>query len=151
MKDNQYMMDNYKIIGNKFKDENQLEKALHFYHKAYQCKGGDQDVELLLDMGLLYDEMGNYDAAKEMYEKVLQIDPKDARGYYSLAIAYDNEKNYIKAIKYYKKAIELDPYYDKAYFFLANAYDELGEKKKAIKFYHKVIELSPEDFGLTLT
>lgn len=129
-----YRLNNYKIIAEGFKEEN-IEKALKYYIKAYNSPGGNKDPEILLELGLIYQEKGALAEAKEMFTNLIDIEPNEPSGYYGLAICYGDAKDYPKAIKYYKKATELDPYYYQAHFFLANAYDEIGNKDKAIKHY----------------
>lgn len=146
MKNNSYMLNNYMILAEKFADEDDVDRALDFYNKAYQLREGRRNIELLLDMAVFYDELGKEHLAIEKFKEVIDINPEDARAYYGLAMTFDNDMEYDDAIKLYKKAIELDDKYDRAYFFLANAYDETGEKEKAIESYKKVNELNPEDY-----
>ncbi|WP_242967950.1 tetratricopeptide repeat protein [Tepidibacter mesophilus] len=143
---NTYMINNYKNIANKFCEDGNFIKAINFYNKAYELEGGSEDIDLLLDMALAYDDMENYDFAKQKYEEVLSIDENEPRAYFGLGVLYDNKEDYITSIKYYEKAVEIDDKYDRAYFFLASAYDEIGESEQAIKNYNKAIELNPDDF-----
>ncbi|MCT4563621.1 MAG: tetratricopeptide repeat protein [Maledivibacter sp.] len=146
MDKNVYMINNYKNIAKEFQEEGKFIKALRFFRKAYGMEGGKYDIELLLDMALVYDGLGDIIKAEEKYREILDIDPDEARAYYGLAILYDDRKDYGSAIQYYKRAIQIDEYYDRAYFFLANIYDEIGEKENAILCYKKTIALKPDDF-----
>lgn len=140
-----YLFDNYINMARNLKEDNNPLKALKFYKKAYDLPIGKNDIELIIDMALLYDQLGFRDYAKEKYKKVIEIDSNYANAYYGLAVIYDEEEKYEEAIKYYKKSIELNPNYDKAYFFIANIQDELGNKDEAIINYKKVIEINPRD------
>lgn len=146
MRNKDYMARNYKILAEKFMDEGDSKRALDFYMKAYNTKGGSTDIELLLDMAVYYDELMKEEHAVQKYKEVLELDPEEARAYYGLAIIHDDKGEYEQAIELYKRAIELDPEYGRAYFFLANAYDESGSKENAIENYRKVLELEPDDF-----
>ena len=146
MNSNYYRINNYKNLGNQFEEMGELEKALEFYKKAFKFKEASNDIDLLLDMGLLYEEFGEEELAKEKFLQILEIDPKEARAYYGLGVLYDERNQYEEALAYYKKAIEFDPDYDRAYFFAANVYDQIGQKEEAIHYYKKVIELVPDDF-----
>ncbi|MGL4773782.1 MAG: tetratricopeptide repeat protein [Clostridium sp.] len=136
---------NYISIARGFKDERNDLKALKFYKKAYNTEFGKKDIELIYDLALMFDKLGQRDLAKKKYEEVLKIDNKEARAYYGIGTIFDEEEDYKEAIKYYKRAIEIDDKYDRAYFFLSNAYDEMGEKETAIKLYKKTLELVPND------
>lgn len=145
MRSNNYIFYNYIEMGRKYREGNNLLKALKFYKKAYSCPIGKKDLDLILDIALIYDELGFKDLAIKKYEEALKIDSEFANAYYGLGVIYDDEGEYDKALELYKKAIELNPSYDKAYFFLANILDEKGCKEEAINNYKKVIEINPND------
>ncbi len=112
-----YKINNYKVIAKNFYRERNIIKTLEFYNKAYNTPMGSKDVELLLDMALVYDELEEYEKAEKKYKEILKVNPKDSRAFYGLAIIYDNKEEYKKAIKLYEKAIEYDKNYNRAYFF----------------------------------
>ena len=81
----------------------------------------------------------------EAYEKVIELEPKEGRGYYALGGAYDEKGDYDKAIEAYQKAIEVDPEYDAPHYALGNIYYNVKEDyDKAIEAYEKTIEVDPE-------
>lgn len=141
-----YMINNYITIANDFRDQGQYVKALKFYNKAYNYQGGNENIELILNMAIFYDEIGEVNIARDKYYEVLQLDENEPRAYYGLGILADDREDYTEAIKYFKTAIYHDNYYAKAFFFLANAYDNVGEHEKSIENYKKVIELDADDF-----
>ena len=53
--------------------------------------------------------MGNYDSAKIIYEKILATDMESVPLYYNLGNAYYKMHEYPLAIYYYEKALKLDP------------------------------------------
>lgn len=141
-----YKYANYKVLGAKFVDEGQKEKALTYYKKAEIYPESQEDVDFLIDFGLVYEEMNEYDEALALFKKAIALDDEEARGYYCLGMVYDNKKEYHKAIDYYKRAIELDPYYEAAYFFLASCCDIVGDHEGAIHYYEKSISIDETDF-----
>jgi len=52
---------------------------------------------------------GDYLAAKKIFEKVVEINPNDAHGWYNLGIIYINKNDQENASKNLLKALELDP------------------------------------------
>ncbi|MEO2565335.1 hypothetical protein ABHA59_15655, partial [Clostridium tertium] len=123
MQDNRYLFDNYINIARNFVTEKEYVKALKFYKKAYRFEQGRKDIELILDIALLYDKLGYKDLSEEKYREAILIEEKDARAYYGLGVLCDEDGFLEHAIEYYKTAINLDNNYDRAYFYLANAYD----------------------------
>lgn len=132
------------INAKKAYNNKQLHIALNYYLEAEKIINHSQS--LLIDIALIYDELGDYENAKQYYHKVLDFNINNPIAYYGLATIYDNTKQYDEAIAFYKEAIRLDEYYYQAHFFLANLYDEQKETTLAILHYQKVIELNPSYF-----
>jgi len=85
---------------------------------------------------------GNYEKAKEYYEKVIALNPNFYEAYSNLAnILAENFQQYEKAKEYHEKAIEINPDYDKAYnnlgIILQKHYQQYDKAKEC---YEKAIE-----------
>jgi tetratricopeptide (TPR) repeat protein len=52
---------------------------------------------------------GNYDSAKELYEKILTLDVESVPLYFNMGNTYYKMHEYPMAIYYYEKALKLDP------------------------------------------
>ncbi len=92
--------------------------------------------------GVVHTELKNYELAKNLFIKVVNLNPKYTDGYYNLAnifIKLDEEE---KAIENYKKVIELDKNYFKAHNNLGNIYRRKGLNKKAIEYYSSTLEIN---------
>jgi len=75
---------------------------------------------------------GNYVKAREMYLKVLEVDPAFCQVMTYIGQTYGIEKNWEKAIEWYQKTIEKNYIDYMAHWFLADAYAEIGEWDKAV-------------------
>ena len=73
------------------------------------CGGKEERKAKYLERGKSYLAEKNYDKAKIEFKNVLQIDPKDAKGYLFLGQVEEKQKDWAKAFGAYKKASELDP------------------------------------------
>ncbi|MDC3112770.1 tetratricopeptide repeat protein, partial [Pelagibacteraceae bacterium] len=92
--------------------------------------------------GVVHTELKNYRLAKNIFIKIVNLNPKYTDGYYNLAnifIKLDEEE---KAIKNYNKVIELDENYFKAHNNLGNIYRRKGLNKKAIECYLSTLEIN---------
>lgn len=57
MVNEKHLFNNYINIARNFVSEKNYFKALKFYNKAYKFDEGKKDIELILDMALLYDKI----------------------------------------------------------------------------------------------
>ena len=68
-------------MARNLRTDGNLFKALSFYKKAYSLNIGKIDTELIMDIALIYDEIGLKADAEEKYKEVLKLDEDDARAY----------------------------------------------------------------------
>jgi len=101
------------------------------------------NIDLLLKYGFVLINMNRLDEAKEVYEKILSINPNEDMALVSLANILHKLNENDLAIKYHKKAIELDPNYAPHYFNYANTLYDLKQMDKALANYKKVVQLDP--------
>ena len=92
--------------------------------------------------GVVYTELKNYKLAKDLFIKVVNLNPKYTDGYYNLANIYSKLDEEEKAIENYNKVIELDKNYFKAHNNLGNIYRRKGLNKKAIEYYVSTLEIN---------
>jgi tetratricopeptide (TPR) repeat protein len=104
-----------------------------------------ESVEQLWQQGNAAETAGKYDRAEEIWRKVIQINPKNAKAYNNLGNALSDQNKLDKAIAAYQKAIQLNPNYADAYNNLGNALDEQKKFNEAIAAYQKAIQLNPND------
>lgn len=98
------------------------------------------DVDLLFNYGAVSSSMGNSKEAKEYFEKVISIDPKNVKAYNNLgALAIEGDDKIVKEMQ----GLGMTPKESKRY-------DELKKVrgvmfKNAIPYYEKAMELDPND------
>lgn len=90
-----------------------------------------------------YAAAGQYDESINAFNKVIEIDPRNANAYGNRAVSYSRIGNYQKSIEDFNKAIELNPMLAEAYNGRGFAYDNTGNNKQAIMDYTKAIEINP--------
>ncbi|MBI3694802.1 MAG: tetratricopeptide repeat protein [Acidobacteria bacterium] len=81
--------------------------------------------------------------AIEQYEKIVELDPKDAESYLHLGNLYRVGHDSVKAEKALKRALEIDPNSEEALTGLASLYSELGDTAGAIDMLSRVSQKRP--------
>ncbi|HLX46184.1 MAG TPA: tetratricopeptide repeat protein [Bryobacteraceae bacterium] len=79
----------------------------------------------------------------EQYQKISELDPKDADAFVMLGRLQKVAQNSIEAQKAYKKALELDPENEDALTGLALVYQDLGDTNSATDLLKKLAEKNP--------
>ena len=88
---------------------------------------------------------GKTEVAKELYNRVLKIDPNHSQALKNIAIIFINLKDYQKAKECYEKAVEIDPNSADAYYNLGLIFKELKEYQKAKSCYEKADNIQPNN------
>lgn len=81
----------------------------------------------------------------EQYKKVIEYDPNDVLGYFTLGSAYVQGKYYAEAAETLKKGIEKNPKHSPSYSNLGEALEVLGKKEEAISIYKQGIPVADEN------
>ena len=92
--------------------------------------------------GVVHTELKNYELAKNLFIKVVNLSPNYTDGHYNLANVYNKLDEKEKAIESYNKVIELDINYFKAHNNLGNIYRKKGLNKRAIECYLSTLEIN---------
>lgn len=71
----------------------------------------------------------------ERFKKVIELDPADVLGYFSLGNAYLDAYKKDLARQTFEKAVEVDPDHSSSYYGLGQAWESLGNKEKAVEVY----------------
>ena len=94
-------------------------------------------------LGVIHTELKNYTLAKNLFIKVINLNPKYNDGYYNLANVYNKIGEEDDAIKNYERVIELDSNYYKAYNNLGNIFRKRNLNKKALECYILTLTINP--------
>ncbi|QKQ77382.1 tetratricopeptide repeat protein [Nostoc sp. TCL240-02] len=99
----------------------------------------------LYQEGLDKYDAGNYEGAVEDFNRVIELDPKNALAYNKRGDAYYRLGDYEQAQADSSQAILLNPQDGNAYFDRGFAFSELGKYKEAIADYTQAIKLNSDD------
>ncbi|MBR9845002.1 MAG: tetratricopeptide repeat protein [Algicola sp.] len=102
---------------------------------------GQDDINTLVENGIVFHDEGNYEKAIETYKKALEIDPKSSLVNYEIALSYFYNKNYQNAIKHCDIVLKNNDQHQKeAYITKGSSLDNLGKTKASIKLFKKAIK-----------
>jgi Flp pilus assembly protein TadD len=96
-------------------------------------------------------DTGDYTTAATFYEKVLQLQPRDADLRTDLGNAYSQRKppDYDRAIAEYRKALEIDPGHEQALTRLADTAIHKGDKTTAREAIERLAVVNPSSPALS--
>ena len=94
-------------------------------------------------LGGIYKQKGNYAAASEQYEVVVQMDRYDPGNHYNLGLSYQMLQRLREASKSYQEALRLAPDNFGANMNQGLVYLALGDVENAVKYTQKAASLRP--------
>ncbi len=148
--------DVYNMLGVIFQLEGNIDKARWFLEKALSIN--PHYVEAALNLAIVYSDLGEYEKAKEAYEKAKMgarvksgdkrikdnlVKAKLANLHAQIGDIYAGLGLYEDAIQEYQKALKLQPGYADIRNKLGIAYKEVGRFDEAISELQKAIEINP--------
>lgn len=100
-----------------------------------------ENEEILLKHGFVLLMLERLDEAKEVYERVIELNESEDMAHVSLANVLHKLGFDELAKKHHLLAIDLDKSYAPHYFNYANTLYDLDEKNEALKFYQEALKL----------
>ena len=133
----------YQSLAEHFQDKhNPL--AINYYKNALEIKPNDKILNY--NLGMLYQDLGELELAKEQYRNLIAIDSNSYPAYNNLGyIALNFEDKYEEAVRYFTKTIELDSLYDQGWCNRGVAYYYLKEWKKARADFLQCKKINPHN------
>lgn len=105
---------------------------------------GTEEAEDLYDVACEV-ETSSPDQAREVYQRLLELDPDHVDAHVNLGRLLHEEGAPAAAEKHYRRALDLDPDHEIAAFNLGVALEDLGRFKDAIDAYLRALELDPQN------
>jgi spermidine synthase len=127
---------------NSFKTAGNLNEAVRRYKQALEID--PHWTEALIQLGIVYYEMGTYNQAITTTKRVIEMAPGFVRAYITLGAAYIDNRMYDDAIITLKKAVKINPDYPPLHYNLGVAYTKSGMFGEAVSELKKTIKLVPD-------
>lgn len=95
-------------------------------------------VEAHYNKGTVLFKMGKFPEAIQEFEKVVKMDPNNAKAWNNLAMAVQvHENDYERALEFFRKAIKLDPENPDFHTNISNLYQAMGQNQLAEEHKNK--------------
>lgn len=128
-------------LGDILCEMGQLDKAVHYQQEA--LKKNPNNPIFYSRLGLAQHKKHNHSAAKESYERALNLGCPDPVMYYSYALLLKELGDYEAAVEQSREAIKRRQDFPEAYNNLGVTLHKLGRFEEAIEAYNKRLELQP--------
>jgi tetratricopeptide (TPR) repeat protein len=125
-------------VGLEEDPRNQLQ-AIAVYERVLELD--PQHAAAHINLGTLYYNRQEYNAAEDHYRKAIHIDPRYALAHFDLGNVLDETGRVADAIQTYLSALQLAPTYADAHYNVALAYEKMKEPRKALKHWQAYVKL----------
>lgn len=117
--------------------------AIEYYRNALLVE--PHNIEINYNLAMLYQDLGQYEEAEEIYHIILQLDPHHESAMNNLGyIKLVYQDLYQDAVTYFTKAIEEDPQFILAIANRGIAYEYLEEDELAKEDFKRCLEIQPQ-------
>ena len=99
----------------------------------------------LLVLGSAYYYMEQYQDAKNIYDRILNLNPNDPATLYNRGVTYAKLERYDEALADYNRSLELRPDDPATLNNRGTTYTKLGRDDKALADFNRSLELRPDD------
>jgi len=147
------LLEKAKILRSQEKYEEALKILEHLYENNPES-GEIKDI--LIDTLFNYGGYLNdyytleYEKAKQLFERITIISPKNYRAHYNLGIAYFNLGQIENAKKSFEIALKIKPDYKYCLYNLGLLYEDMEQYEDALNLYEKALEID-SNFAYALT
>ncbi|MFX1419221.1 MAG: tetratricopeptide repeat protein [Promethearchaeota archaeon] len=137
--------------------QEKFEECLYILDKFHEKNPDSEEIKNLL-IKALFDYGGflnddyilEYEKAKQIFERIIKLNPQDYRAHYNLGIAYFNLGQIKDAKISFKMALKIKPDYKYCIYNLGLVYESKEKYEEALKYYERVLEIDP-NFSYALT
>lgn len=115
--------------------------AISYYKNALNIK--PDDIQILYNLAMFYQETGNFEKALQQYKMILHINPSYTYALHNIGWIYSvKQQKYEEAIAFFTKAIESDTTYIEAVYHRGLAFEDLKKYNNARQDYSYVLKLN---------
>jgi protein O-GlcNAc transferase len=113
--------------------------------KAHSESSPRAEIESIFGQGLSFHRAGLLPEAEQIYQRVLQADPRHFDSVHLLGVVYYQRGEYAAAVRQIDAALQIKPDVADAYNNRGNALKRLGRLEEALTSYNRATALAPKD------
>ncbi|WP_143435278.1 tetratricopeptide repeat protein [Henriciella aquimarina] len=110
---------------------------------AAWMESGSAAADLIMERAVTAQSNGELELARELYDRVIAIQPEYAEAYNRRASVFLREDKYDEALRDVNKALELEPRHFAAWTGLGRVLEELGARDEALEAYREALKIHP--------
>lgn len=114
------------------------DSAAYFLNRATEAFPDNETA--FINLGSMYRDQGKYQSALEMFEAVLEINPKRLRAMAEIAFLNNMLGNHEKAQQINDELLQIDPDSELPYLYRGNYYRNQGNMELAVHFWQLAVE-----------
>ena len=133
----------YTMIADSFRRAGLNDQAAIYYQHQLLEQGHDT-AQSWNSLGLLYEQEGKLDRAREAYQKAIRLDPGYADGHNNLGAMHLKAGEIDKAVRAFRKAHEIDVQAPQPLVNLGNAYLQVKRFQDAVSAFGKALQVGPD-------
>lgn len=130
------------------KNQEKYDEALKILEELYKNYPNSEEIKNLL-IETLFDYGGylndyytmGFEKAKQLFERITILSPKNYRAHYNLGIAYFNLGQMDNAKNSFEIALTIKPDYKYCLYNLGLIYEDLKEYQEALNYYEQALEI----------
>lgn len=132
-------LENRYLLGDIYYALRRTEEAIAEF--TYFEKHSGEKGDVLLKLGMLYDEAGDHEKAIERFSEAVELFPENDELYYYLGLEYRIIEDYANAARAFRRAVELKDDESDYYFNLGVSYERMGKIEEAIRYLDRCVLL----------
>ena len=127
-----------RTLAQTYYDIGNTDASISTYERAINATGDNKTkADLHFNLGILYNQVGEFDAAEDHFTTALDLNPNDVEAILGMAQTFESNGKWRKAEKFYKELIYLEPENASHYRGIARVLLQQGKPDQAQRYYDK--------------
>lgn len=141
-------------LGQAYTELPDYEQALKHYTAAHQAmleQYGEEDSNLLGEIGECHEKLGRFDEALDWYHRCLKVNPNDDDAYVGIGVCLAAKRQYQESLQSYEQALRLNPGNEDVWACLGELFTVTENYDQAIESYRLALDVDPEQPDIWFT